>query len=70
MSDQVVQHRAFPQPVDPHAVIWRYMNIAKFVDVVTHRGLYMARADLLGDDHEGTTPAAQLERWRVLAHRT
>jgi hypothetical protein len=43
------------------------MDITKFADLVTRRRLYMARADLLGDEHEGTTPAAELEYWRLLA---
>lgn len=67
VTDQAIQHPAFPQPADPHVVIWRYMDIAKFADMVTRRRLYMARADLLGDEHEGTTPAAELEYWRLLA---
>jgi hypothetical protein len=60
------QHPAFPQPADPDAVIWRYMDFTKFADLVIHRRLYMARADLLGDEHEGTTPASDLEYWRQL----
>jgi hypothetical protein len=46
------------------------MDITKFADMVTRRRLYMARADLLGDEHEGTTPAAELEYWRLLAEET
>ena len=42
------------------------MDVAKLVDILEHNRLYMARADLLGDDHEGTTPAAELEHWRHL----
>jgi hypothetical protein len=67
VTDQAIEHPAFPQPADPHAVIWRYMDSTKFADLVTRRRLYMARADLLGDEHEGTTPAAELEYWRLLA---
>jgi hypothetical protein len=66
VTDSPIQHPAFPQPADPHAVIWRYMDIAKFADIVSHGRLYMPRADLLGDEHEGTTPAAELEYWRHL----
>jgi len=43
------------------------MNFAKFTDIVTNKRLYMSRADLLGDEHEGTTPAAELEYWRLIA---
>ena len=66
VPDQTFQHPAFPQPADPNAAIWRYMDVAKFVDIVTRRQLYMPRADLLRDEFEGTTPAAELEYWRLL----
>lgn len=61
------QHPAFPQPNDLNAVIWRYLDSDKFISMVTERSLYMARADLLGDDHEGTTPPAEIAYWRTLA---
>jgi hypothetical protein len=61
------QHPAFPQPSDLNAVIWRYLDIDKLISLVSKRCLYMARADLLGDDHEGTTPPAELAFWRMLA---
>jgi hypothetical protein len=58
-----MQHPTFPQPADSNAVIWRYMVYDKFADIVTNRRLYMARADLLGDEHEGSTPPAELSVW-------
>ena len=61
------QHPAFPQPTNLNAVIWRYMAIEKFEWLVAERRLYMARADLLGDNHEGTTPPAELAGWRMAA---
>src|SRR5271155_6016592 len=63
------QHPAFPQPTNLNAVIWRYMAIEKFEWLVAERRLYMARADLLGDDHEGTTPPAELAGWRMAAEQ-
>lgn len=63
------QHPAFPQPDDLNSVIWRYMDVDKFESLVSGRCLYMARADLLGDDHEGTTPSAELAHWRMLAEQ-
>jgi hypothetical protein len=62
-------HPAFPQPNDLSAIIWRYMDIDKFRSLVSTGRLYMARADLLGDDYEGTTPAAEKEHWRLLAEQ-
>ena len=63
------QHPAFPRPTNLNAVIWRYMAIEKFEWLVAERRLFMARADLLGDDHEGTTPPAELAMWRTLAEQ-
>src|SRR5277367_4840908 len=67
VTDQAFQHPAFPQPDDPHVLIWRYIDYEKFADIVTNRRLYMARADLLGNEHEGSTPDAELRYWRLLA---
>jgi hypothetical protein len=61
------EHPAFPQPRDRNASLWRYIDIDKFESLVTDRALYMARADLLGDEHEGTTPPGELELWRSVA---
>jgi hypothetical protein len=64
------EHPAFPQPPDRNASIWRYIDIDKFESMVRDRALYMARADRLGDEHEGTTPPAELELWRRVAEQT
>lgn len=61
------QHPAFPQPQDLNAAIWRYMGIDKFESLVATQTLYMARADLLGDAYEGTTPRGELAMWRQVA---
>ncbi|UVK55853.1 hypothetical protein DBIPINDM_002417 [Mesorhizobium sp. AR02] len=61
------RHPAFPQPSDEGSAIWRYMAFDKFESLVTTRTLYMCRADLLSDEFEGTTPAAELESWRIAA---
>jgi hypothetical protein len=55
-----MQHPAFRQPSAPNAVIWRYMGVAKFKYLIERWALFMARADRLGDNHEGTTPAAEI----------
>jgi hypothetical protein len=35
--------------------LWRYMDFAKFVSILDSRGLYFARANLLGDRFEGAS---------------
>ena len=37
-----------------HHPLWRYMDIEKFIDLITTRELYLARLDgFVGDDFEG-----------------
>jgi len=36
--------------------IWRYLSPEKFALLVSRRELWFTRADLLGDDHEGSLP--------------
>src|SRR6185436_10768036 len=46
----------FPQPADRSGAVWRYMTFPKFVAMLD-RGIFLARADQLGDAWEGTAPA-------------
>jgi hypothetical protein len=50
-----------PEPRDPQAPLWRYIEFWKFKDLVESGELYMRRADRLNDEHEGL-PAAEYER--------
>ncbi len=41
--------------------IWRYMDFAKFVAMLSQKGLYLARADRLEDPFEGASGLARRE---------
>lgn len=47
------QHPVFLPPEDPDAALWRYMDLPKLVALLTRKTLWFARADTLGDPHEG-----------------
>ena len=49
------EHRSF-NPPEPDAALWRYMDFTKFVSLLDTQSLYLARADLLGDPFEGSSP--------------
>lgn len=51
-----LQHECFPQPPDPQIRVWRYLDLAKFVWLLSNRKLWLSRIDLLQDSYEGTTP--------------
>lgn len=50
----VTNEKRFDLLQRPDQVIWRYINYDKFVSLLQSRALYFCRADLLGDQHEGT----------------
>jgi hypothetical protein len=43
---------------EPHTMLWRYMDFAKFVALLEERSIYFARADKLGDPFEGASGIA------------
>ncbi len=51
---------SFQRPASPDQVIWRYMDFTKFVSMLDHGALFLARTDLLGDPFEGSTPKANI----------
>lgn len=58
-----IQGGQFPQP-DGNPRIWRYMDFAQFVSLLSTGTLYFARADKFGDDFEGTLPKPTVRRLR------
>lgn len=44
------------EPEDEDAVIWRFLDMPKFRDLMSTSELYFYRADLLSDDREGLPP--------------
>ena len=38
------------------AILWRYMDIAKFISMLEQNAIWLARADTFGDKHEGRFP--------------
>ncbi len=47
-------HYVFEKPSNVDTPIWRYMDFTKFVSMLENSGLYLARADKLGDPFEGS----------------
>lgn len=58
------QENAFCRLPKDSAVIWRYLDFAKYVDLLDTRTLFFARSDRLGDPLEGSLSEASLERRR------
>jgi hypothetical protein len=48
--------RSLPQPDNPHEPVWRYMDLAKYVDLLARKKLHLARVDVFSDPFEATLP--------------
>lgn len=55
-----LHHPAFERP-DPQAGVWRYFDVAKFLDLLEREALFFSRADRLGDPWEGAINQPSLE---------
>jgi hypothetical protein len=56
-------HIAFPQPRDPSVLVWRYLDLAKYVSLLTGKSLYLPATDRLGDPFEGSLPRNTRQAW-------
>jgi hypothetical protein len=50
-----LSHPCFPQPSNKAIPVWRYMDIAKLVSMLTSKAIYLTRIDRFSDPYEGTT---------------
>jgi hypothetical protein len=50
----------FKQPTNPDIKVWRYMDFTKYVSMLDSSSLFFARADLLGDSFEGSSPKVNI----------
>ena len=57
------EHEAFTPP-SSDAILWRYMDFAKFVSLLEQQALFFPRADKLGDPFEGSVTKIN-EEWRA-----
>ncbi len=48
------EHPVFEPPQNVNISIWRYMDFTKFVFMLENKGLFLSRADKLGDPFEGS----------------
>lgn len=49
-----LEHPCFPQPDNINESVWRYMDLQKFIWLLTKNKLYLPRIDFLNNPHEGS----------------
>lgn len=54
-------------PQDPDTIVWKYLDLSKFVDLLLYRKLFMSRSDKFEDQYEGTFSEPTFEEIRKLS---
>ena len=54
-------------PEDPDTIIWKYLDLSKFLDLLMSRKLFMSRSDKFEDQYEGTFSEPTFEEIRKLS---
>ena len=54
-------------PHDPETIVWKYLDLSKFVDLLLYRKLFMSRSDKFEDQYEGTFSEPTFEEIRKLS---
>lgn len=70
MLKETLRHPCFPQPLHSKIKVWRYLDISKFIWLLSYSALYFPRLDLMEDIYEGSlTHATVLSRNQMLAEK-
>ena len=52
---------------DPNTVIWKYLDLSKFLDLLISKRIFMSRSDKFEDQYEGTFSEPTFEEIRKIA---
>lgn len=55
-----IAHHTISHDLDGSTEIWRYLSVEKFALFISRCRLWFTRADLLGDEHEGSVPDSMI----------
>lgn len=54
-------------PEDPHTIVWKYLDLSKFLDLLMSKKLFMSRSDKFEDQYEGTFSEPTFEEIKKLS---
>ena len=54
-------------PKDPNTIIWKYLDLSKFLDLLMSEKLFMSRSDKFEDQYEGTFSEPTFEEIKKLS---
>ena len=54
-------------PNDPNTIVWKYLDLSKFLDLLLSQQLFMSRSDKFEDQYEGTFSEPTYEEIKKLS---
>lgn len=54
-------------PDDPDTIVWKYLDLSKFVDLLLYQKLFLSRSDKFEDQYEGTFSEPTFEEIKKLS---
>ena len=54
-------------PNDPNTIVWKYLDLSKFLDLLLSKKLFMSRSDKFEDQYEGTFSEPTFEEIKKLS---
>ena len=54
-------------PADPNTIVWKYLDLSKFLELLLSQKLFMSRSDKFEDQYEGTFSEPTYEEIKKLA---
>lgn len=54
-------------PEDPNTIVWKYLDLSKFLDLLMSQKLFMSRSDKFEDQYEGTFSEPTYEEIKKIA---
>ncbi len=62
-----VDNPSIKLPEDPDTIVWKYLDLSKFLDLLLSNKLFMSRSDKFEDQYEGTFSEPTFEEIRKLS---
>ena len=64
-----INDKSIKQPLDPNTIVWKYLDLSKFVDLLLYKKLFMSRSDKFEDQYEGTFSEPTFEEIKKLSEK-
>jgi hypothetical protein len=62
-----IDNSSIKLPEDPNTIVWKYLDLSKFLDLLLSQKLFMSRSDKFEDQYEGTFSEPTYEEIKKLS---